>query len=219
MASHRRLTRADWVMAARKAMISSGIDDVKVDRLARKLKVTTGSFYWHFKRHRELLDALLNDWRENNQREIKAVGNHIEQGTEGLIELFRLWLGEDPSFPGFDIAVRAWARKSSKVAIVVYEIDEAWINLFMAIYERSGYSPLESLARARIMYFHQVGYYALFVRESLEDRKALAPYYYKALTGTQAPFELEEMLLHLKSPSKRLHDLEGENSPNDPLRS
>ena len=33
------------------------------------------------------------------------------------------------------------------------------------------------------MYYHQVGYYAMGVRESQRERRALIPYYQKALTG------------------------------------
>lgn len=43
-------------------MRSTGVDGVKVAPLATRLGVTTGSFYWHFKDHRELLDALLDFW-------------------------------------------------------------------------------------------------------------------------------------------------------------
>ena len=46
-----------------------------------------------------------------------------------------------------------------------------------------GYHGLEALMRARITYYHQVGYYALGVRESRKTRRQLLPYYAKVLTG------------------------------------
>ena len=45
----------DWVEAARSAMVEGGIDAVAVEPLARRLGVTKGSFYWHFKDRRALL--------------------------------------------------------------------------------------------------------------------------------------------------------------------
>src|SRR5687768_2806827 len=69
----KRLTRDDWVAAARTTLVDRGIDGVKVDGLARKLRVTRGSFYWHFQHRRDLLDALLADWETRNGYEIGQV--------------------------------------------------------------------------------------------------------------------------------------------------
>lgn len=189
-----RLTREDWIAVARKALIAAGIDDVKIDLLARRMKVTRGSFYWHFKHRQALLDALLEDWKANNLREIAAVEQRSEEVATGLVELFKVWLHEDPNFPSFDIAIRVWARKSREVAKLVREIDDAWISLFRRVLERIGISMPESLVRARIMYFHQVGYFALSIDETLEDRVKLAPFYYRALTGVPAPEDMEDVL-------------------------
>lgn len=192
-----RLTREDWVEWARKALIASGIDDVKVDVLARRLKVTRGSFYWHFKHRQELLDSLLDDWVANNRAEIAAVEKRATEGASGLTEMFKVWLGEDPNFPAFDIAIRVWARKSKAVALRVREIDEAWVALFRDFFESSGMEKTEAFVRARIMYFHQIGYYALSIRETLEERSKLGPVYFQALTGSPAPADMEENLLSL----------------------
>jgi len=197
-AKNAQLTREDWIAIARTALIASGVDDVKVDVLARRLKVTRGSFYWHFESRQDLLDALLDDWEANNRREIAAVRQLMVSETEDtLVELFRIWLGEDPSFPAFDFAVRAWARKASKASKLVREIDDTWIKLFQAYFERGGMTAPESFVRARIMYFHQVGYFALALDESLADRAKLAPYYYSALTGSPAPDGLVDDMLAL----------------------
>jgi AcrR family transcriptional regulator len=57
----KRLAREDWLKAAL-SLCAAGIDSVKVAPLAERLGVTTGSFYWHFKNRRELLEALLDYW-------------------------------------------------------------------------------------------------------------------------------------------------------------
>lgn len=191
-----QLTRDDWIAIARKAMIASGVEDVKVDVLARRLKVTRGSFYWHFESRQDLLDALLEDWENTNRREIDAVGVLVDkEGKDAIVELFRIWLSEDPSFPAFDMAIRGWARKSTKVSELVREIDDAWIALLRAALEHGGVSYPESFVRARIMYFHQVGYFALALKEDRASRAKLAPFYYSALTGLATPKGLTDALL------------------------
>ena len=59
-----RLTRIDWLVAARDALITEGKDALKIERLAKKLDVTRGGFYWHFRGRDDLLDALLISWEE-----------------------------------------------------------------------------------------------------------------------------------------------------------
>jgi AcrR family transcriptional regulator len=193
-----RLTRDDWIGVARKALVTSGIDDVKVDVLARRIKVTRGSFYWHFESRQDLLNALLEDWETNNRREIDAIRSLVAMQGDALLELFRVWLGEDPSFPAFDIAIRVWARKAPAVARMVRKIDDAWIAVLQEQLERRGLTPPESFVRARIMYFHQVGYFAMSIQEDIADRAQLAPYYYTALTGMPAPAEMVEAMMALK---------------------
>ncbi|MES2450137.1 MAG: TetR/AcrR family transcriptional regulator [Pseudomonadota bacterium] len=187
MARAGQLTREDWIDRARKALILSGVENVKVDVMARRLKVTRGSFYWHFKNRQELLDALIDDWEANNRRELSIMAARLAEGTAGLMEIFHIWLTEDPSFPSFDRAVRAWSLKSKRVAGAVGAIDGAWVTLFQTFFERSGIGEMESLVRARIIYFHQVGYYAVALKESVDQRMALLPYYFVALIGSPPP--------------------------------
>lgn len=57
-----RLSRRHWQRAALETLTESGIADVTVPRLARRLGVTKGSFYWHFESVDDLLRAALTDW-------------------------------------------------------------------------------------------------------------------------------------------------------------
>ena len=58
---NQRLSRDDCLRAALR-LCTSGIDQVKIAPLAADMGVTTGSFYWHFKNRRELLEVLLDYW-------------------------------------------------------------------------------------------------------------------------------------------------------------
>lgn len=206
MVLNQRLTREDWIAVARKVLVKSGIDDVKIDRLAKRMKVTRGSFYWHFKDRQALLDALLDDWRGRNLREIKQIADRWATTPLDFVEVVRIWLGEDPIVPQFDTAIRAWARKSTSVARLVHETDEAWVELLRGHFTRMGLGADESLVRARVVYFHQIGYYALAIEEDMAERVRLAPFYNEVLTGQKSTPELETALQSLigrKKPSRR----------------
>src|SRR5215213_4978003 len=61
-ASADRLGPDDWTRAALAAIADKGTANVSVERLARELGATKGSFYWHFKDRPALIEAALQQW-------------------------------------------------------------------------------------------------------------------------------------------------------------
>jgi len=182
----RRKSREDWIAAARKVLVKSGVDSVKVDRLANDLRATRGSFYWHFTDRDELLNALLHDWEVNNYVAISTIRARWASSTPDLTELIEWWVREGTESPAFGMAIRTWARGDANVEDVMHRVDNEWINLVQLLFSPEIYDESERLVRARVVYFHQVGYHALALREPQEERLRLIPYYYKVLTGHEA---------------------------------
>jgi len=178
------LGKRDWVLAARKVLIKQGISNVKVEPLAKVLGVTSGSFYWHFSRRQDLYDALLKDWYDTNTAPLfNAVETAGDDPRQQYLSFFGVWVLERDFDPKYDQAVRDWARGSKKVADVLRKVDQSRIALLQRIYEGFGYKGLEAEMRARVTYYHQVGYYAMQVKEPRERRLELSPYYFNILTG------------------------------------
>ena len=84
-----RLTADDWTKVALTAIADKGTANVSVERLARELGATKGSFYWHFKDRPALIVAALDRWeRDYTDRIIErlsAVGDP-RQRFRGLLE-------------------------------------------------------------------------------------------------------------------------------------
>ena len=57
---------------------------------------------------------------------------------------------------------------------MLQSIDEDRIDLLHKIFQDFGYHGLDVTMRARVTYYHQLGYYALKVREKRETRLELA---------------------------------------------
>jgi len=186
------LGKEDWVSGARKLLIRSGIANVKVEPLAKALKVTTGSFYWHFRKREELYEALLQDWYDTNtaplHRAVEGAGNDPRQQ---YLAFFGVWVLERDFNPAYDQAIRDWAKTSNKVSKMLQNVDNDRIHLLLGIFENFGYQGIDATMRARVTYYHQLGYYALHVRERSEIRLELAPYYADILTGSPWLHELE----------------------------
>jgi AcrR family transcriptional regulator len=115
----RELGKQDWLRAARLALLKGGVEALKVERLARDLRVTKGSFYWHFKDRGELCELLLREWEEELPREIiPQVGKRRgRKALQLLLQLLvkRVPLGEKGILPS-DAAMFTWAAVSPEVA-------------------------------------------------------------------------------------------------------
>ena len=176
----KKLTRENWIAAARRALTEGGIEAVKVDLIARKLGVTRGGFYWHFTDRADLLRGLLQHWEDvNTEPLLKAIK---AAGVRGVKEDFdptvgRLLMEEKEFSPAFDSAVRSWAQSDRLVQEAVHRVDGRRISAFQSMFEKYGFEGDVALVRARIIYFHQIGYYALAIKETLEQRRQLMHLY------------------------------------------
>lgn len=177
--------REYWLAAAREAFIEGGVENVKVDRLARMLNVTRGGFYWQFKNRDDLLQALLASWQQTNTKPMFDAVETLPKGdgSAKFSALSRVWIEEENFSSAYDAAIRDWARTSAEVAAIVRKVDNRRIKLIQSIFHESGFSSEDALTRAQILYFHQVGYYAMGVKESSRARLKNISRYYKVFTG------------------------------------
>jgi AcrR family transcriptional regulator len=176
--------RAEWLDRAREALIREGIEAVSIQRLSRMLDVTRGGFYGYFGSRAALLRQLLEDWRQQNTRALRRIAARPRvDGGRQFRELVRMWVEDEDYRPSYDAAIRDWARRSSEVARIVRVVDDERIRLITRIFRNLGYASAEARIRARITYYHQVGYYALAVRESRATRRRLSSAYTRVLAG------------------------------------
>ena len=181
-----RITAETWIDTARRTLIEEGIAGVKVDRLASRLGVTRGGFYHAFKDREDLLERLLAAWERDcrflapegpGTTPVEAVG-WIEHIIHRLIE-------EDGYDPQFDMAVREWARSDQRAAWAVERADRERVSTFERYFRALGYDPDEAQIRARVFYYHQIGYYTIGVRQSIAERRRNARMYVDIICGPE----------------------------------
>ena len=187
VASHERqqLQRFDWLQTALEIFVDEGIDAVRITRLADDLGVTRGSFYWHFKDRRDLLHGLVSYWKDKNTA---AITESIEAATslaDGILRIFETCVDDALFDPRLDLALREWARRSASIRALVDGEDEARIDALCRFYRRFDFPMPEALIRARVLYYSQIGFYALGTRESLQTRLGYTEAYFEAFTGRQ----------------------------------
>jgi len=179
-----RTSRQDWIDAALKILISEGVEQVKVLALAENLNCARSSFYWYFENRDDLLNNLLDYWKLTNTHAIVWQAQLPATTINGaMVNIFRCWVDADLFNSRLDFAVREWARRSDKVRRELDISDEARLNALAGMFGRYGFSATEASVRARIVYFTQIGYYALDVSETAQVRMARAEDYLFCMTG------------------------------------
>ena len=84
-----RLGPDDWTSAALSAIAHNGVANVSIERIAKQLGATKGSFYWHFKDRDALIVAALELWERHYTDDIIDRLSSIEDPRErfrGLLE-------------------------------------------------------------------------------------------------------------------------------------
>lgn len=186
-----RLNRDDWLKAAVEAIVSGGVDQVKVQVMARNLGVSRSSFYWFFKSRQDLLDQLLAHWQATNTAAIVERAERLAPTPcRSVLHVFECWVREEYFNPRLDIAIRDWARKSEVARRAVDQADEERVRALTRMFERHGYGAPEAFIRARVLYYMQIGYYSLAIEEPMETRLGYVAHYLRVFTGME-PSEKE----------------------------
>ena len=184
--SQTKATRGDWLNAARDVLVSEGVGEVKVLALSHRLGVSRSSFYWYFKNRQDLLDDLLLGWEARNTRTIlDRCAAPAKTITGAVCNFFTCFVDPKLVDRGLDFAVREWARRDTSVRRRIDAADAARIAAVTAMFARYGYDARDADTRARILYFMQLGYHALDVREDMDVRLSRVEGYVRGFTGAE----------------------------------
>ena len=182
-----RTTREDWIALAKDILVSEGVEKLKVLNLAQKLGVSRSSFYWFFKSRNDLLDQLLHHWEHKNTASIvERADRPAHSITEAVLNVFECWVDAELFDPGLDFAIREWARRSADVRQRIDIADEHRVAALSAMFRRHGFADTDAFIRARVLYFMQVGYYAIDVKEPTLQRLSYLESYMRSFTGEDA---------------------------------
>jgi AcrR family transcriptional regulator len=168
----KRLGRQEWIEAGLRAMAEGGADAVRIERLAGALRVTKGSFYWHFKDRGALFAALLDAWKEVATNAIIAqVQAQGGKATARLRALFTIAMQSDGRL---DLAIRHWAARDRMARRALDQVDRLRFGYLEALFRELGFSKPEAVARSRLVYHALVGQFVM--AEPATRRERLAEY-------------------------------------------
>jgi AcrR family transcriptional regulator len=165
---------ATWERAALEAIREGGVAAVSVEPLARKLGVTKGSFYWHFRTRSALLKAALERWERRMDRFLAQL-EEIGDPRRRLAEMFHnaskhaheslyTTLSSSSHHPGVRGTIHRVSRKQRQVVVRALR--------------QMGMSAGQARLRSSLAYSLYVGvlHLARNEREGLPPRAALRGY-------------------------------------------
>lgn len=130
----------DWICAATSRLSSQGIEAVRVELLARDLKVSKGSFYWHFRDRADLLSQLLGQWEKEERNWLEAAVAGVHSAPSRWARFLNRCAA--PERQKLEAAIRAWAREDATVAHRVATIEKRRAAYLEAILVETGFAPV-----------------------------------------------------------------------------
>ena len=154
-----QLDRQTWIGEAVEVLAEEGIGGVRVEVLAKRLKVTKGSFYWHFTDRQDLLNALLAEWKTGRIRDIlkqtRAEAGEESERIHHVIDVYSS--ARNRRGIRIELAVRDWARRDPAAAATVADVDATRLECARRLFIGAGLSEDEAASRSMLLYAYVFG--------------------------------------------------------------
>lgn len=147
-----RLTKEDWLNHGLETLATKGANALKADPLAKALKVSRGSFYWHFQDIDDFHAKVIGLWQHYaTTRVIETTDDH---GGDRLHQLITQAFGGDNRV---ERAVRAWAAQNDSVAATVAIVDDQRVQYLTEVLQAIGVPKPAADLRAKFLYWAYLG--------------------------------------------------------------
>ncbi len=155
------LEAQDWLNAGLELLRVRGIGGVQVGPLCRRVGVTKGSFYHHFKNRDEFLERLIEYWREATAPTPDQVAEFANlRGLENRVRAVLDFIRES-DLGRYDLAMRTWAKEDEQARQAVELIDRMRVMATARMFEADGWAREAAHQRAKTMYYFIAGRYEI----------------------------------------------------------
>lgn len=171
-AERNRLSADDWIRGAVDTIAEQGLGALAIEPLARRLGVTKGSFYWHFRSRDALLAAALARWGEQGEHELLEHVASIDDPRERLLQLFQRVAAEVQSHRVHAALLKA--LELPRVRDAVEQAARRHLDILAAAYRETGQDQQDAENSARLAYAAYLGFMQMnlvFGRERLSHEQ------------------------------------------------
>ncbi|ADG92864.1 transcriptional regulator, TetR family [Arcobacter nitrofigilis DSM 7299] len=128
------MRKEDWMDSSLKLVSKHGVDILKIDSLCKKLKVTKGSFYHHFKSHKIFIEEILEYWYKTFTMDIIEKSKQFENNPLKQMELLNNTIYSKDL--NIEIEFRAWGLRNELVLPYMEKIDKERILILRNIQDK-----------------------------------------------------------------------------------
>lgn len=186
-----KLSRDSWIEAGLRMLDESGHVQLSAEKIARRLNVTRGSFYHHFRNRSDWVQAILLRWQTEYTDDVIAYADAV---PDPGLRLERYLQVAGRLQPGREVAIRTWAAKDQAVLAALAAVDARRLafaeRLGHALFPEARASDVQRFARIACLTFigfQQTGPYGRErFGELIEDVLALASLDGRLPTGASA---------------------------------
>ena len=168
------LSQEDWIAAGFRLLASSGPTALQINVLAKSVKATKGSFYWHFKDIAAFKSDMLALWQDKVATDIIA---RVMEQTDPIARWNALLTEAAQPAPdefggrSIEPAMRAWALSDPDVAAMLSRIDATRTQFLSSLLREMG-KPDPDLAE--LVYAAYLGLDDLAAKGQADISKSLA---------------------------------------------
>lgn len=157
----RRVAKDEWLSVALQMLESGGVDHVRIDRIARRLKTSRSGFYWHFRDRKELLHDILEYWTyEYTMVAVNAVSAMRGTPKERLKSLMDMVHRHD--LARYDMAIRAWAKSDEVARRAVRLVNKARLDFVRSLFSEVGFKGADLEMRTMLFVCYHTWERAMF---------------------------------------------------------
>jgi AcrR family transcriptional regulator len=150
-----RLTKSDWIEHGLRTLAKEGANALKVGPMATTLKVSRGSFYWHFLDIADFRSQVLQSWQERTTDQVIRDLEAAKAEPDRLKHLMRRAFVTKRSL---DRAIRSWAAEDKEVATIVATVDASRVAYLAKLLIAAGVESRRALPRAAFLYWAYLGH-------------------------------------------------------------
>ena len=169
-----------WIDIGLRTLKNEGLGKFSVEAIARKVGVTKGSFYWHFKDRDEFFKAIVDYWLEKQHKLIEDYAQHgAANPQQQLWDIMQDLLRSDAEH---DVAMRSWVQHYEYAHKAVKQVDKLRLDYLESLFKKMGLNKDGAKLRAQMLYFYQVGEQAVLIRSAQSTRNKLNNLHFRLLT-------------------------------------
>ena len=168
----KRLNKEKWLQTGLDILNKTSYTDIKIEYLCKRLKVTKGSFYHHFKNINDYYSKLFEFLFIKDRI---VLDQFIEDITtpKGRLNYINQQIIKNISKE--KVSIRAWGSHNKEVKQQLDKVDNLRIEYFTKLYLDIGLDPKKASIMAKLNFALLVGIYQLFYNASKLKINELIP--------------------------------------------